>query len=275
MTKQNTIFFLFIILSSCNSNQKDLEEEDKATIIETEAIKQDSVMQIDTISEVKIIDTIKIVNFQKIDTLKDISEFVKLLKCKVSLIESVDFDGDGTKDYICKSEPIITKSDATYFEFWLNSNKKNIKKKKLFVSDCDFYKRNFINIDNDKELEIFEVELFEDGADYTVIDQNLKTGKDSIILYYNPVIIENKKYYWGYPWDSRDILIKNENGKVKIHCSLSHKIVRDGNEENDPKHQKQMPVIFFNGYHTQDSEVSEIQKNSWLPFEEIMKQIKR
>lgn len=205
-----------------------------------------------------------------ITSTKTIKNSQWIAKLKIKDIEEIDFDGDGIKDYICKSIP---NDEGQQKEYWINSNFKIIKNKVLY-NDGRLY-RQFINLDEDKEPEVFEVEVFEDGADYVILDQDLKNGNDKIILYYNPVIIENNNYYWGYPWDVTSIMTKKENGKVKLLCSLDHQIIRDGNEEIAPKDQKQLPVIFFHGKHTQESNVDKISNIKWLTLKEIVKRIRK
>lgn len=79
----------------------------------------------------------------------------------------------------------------------------------------------------------------------------------------------------GYPWDTKNIIARKNGTKIELFCSLNHKIIRDGNEENDPKYQKQMPVLFFTGHHTQDSGFMDIKDEQWLSLSEIIKQTKR
>jgi hypothetical protein len=197
----------------------------------------------------------------------------KLSECikeKIESVETIDFTGDKIPDYICK-----TTVDTTGIgnEYWISSEYKTIKKAKYYTDG--FYYRWFINLDNDPEPEIFEVVGDEDGANYVIADQNLATGKDKTLLYINPVIIENQKKYWGYPWDIQNIIARKNGANTELFCSLNHKIIRDGNEETDPKLQKQMPVLFFTGHHTQESGNLESKNEQWLSLKQIIQQTKR
>lgn len=250
------IIFLIahIIIISCNTkteNKYEFEKEISDNTNDSISIKQNN---IDSITKEDIL----------------ISKLAKQINQKIKNIEKIDFDGDGIKDYICRSH---YNKKGQLNEYWINSNFKIVKTKSLYNDDRLF--RHFINLDNDIEPEIFEVEVFEDGADYVILDQDLKTGSDKIIIYYNPILIENNNYYWGYPWDVTNIIHKKEDGKVKLYCSLDHKITREGNEEIDPKNQKQLPVIFFNGIHTQETDLEEISNPKWLSLEEIIKLIEK
>ena len=87
------------------------------------------------------------------------------------------------------------------------------------------------------------------------------------------MILDSDKKYWGYPWDIKDLMLKLENGQVKIKCSLDHKIERDG-EITRPDTQSQFPVICFTGKSTQPNiNVGQINGFEWLTISEIMDKI--
>jgi hypothetical protein len=252
--RTSIVLFALIVMISCNTKS----ENENSTKKEIAPKVTDSILD-----KQKDIDSTK-------EKKEDIKELANKVNLKIESVEKIDFDGDGTKDFICKG---IVNQQGLQNEYWIDSNFKIVKNK--LVSIYGRLYRQYINLDEDKEPEIFEVDVYDDGADYVILDQNLKTGKDKIVMYYNPVIIENNNYYWGYPWDVTSIMSKEENGQVKLYCSLNHNIERDGNEESYPKHQKQMPVIFFNGKHTQEGNEKKISNLKWLTLQEIVKLIER
>ncbi len=193
-----------------------------------------------------------------------------IIKETIDSVETIDFTGDQVLDYIVKTKP-----DNLWegFEYWISSDYRIIKKTKYYSEG--FHYRWFINLDDDTEPEIYDAVGEEDGADYTIIDQNLITGKDTILLYINPVIIEEGIKYWGYPWDISNIRARKNDHKVQLYCSLDHGIIRDGGWEIDPKHQTQMPVIFFDGHHTQDFNPENVKNMQWLTLKEIIDKTKR
>lgn len=193
-----------------------------------------------------------------------------MIKETIDSVETIDFTGDQVLDYIVRTGG---DKNSIGLEYWISSDYKIIKKTKYYLDA--FHYRWFINLDDDPEPEIYDAVGEEDGADYTIQDQNLITGKDTILLYINPVIIEDGIKYWGYPWDISNIkAIKNQH-QVQLYCSLSHEIIRDGAWETDPKHQSQMPVIFFDGHHTQDFHPKNVKNMQWLTLKEIVDKTKR
>ncbi|MBB6274757.1 hypothetical protein HDF26_005239 [Pedobacter cryoconitis] len=194
----------------------------------------------------------------------------KYLKDSINYVEEVDFTGDKIPDFICKM-----KLDSTGVgnEYWITSNLKTVKKLQYYGDG--FHYRWFINLDSDPEPEIYEAIGDEDGADYTFVDQNLKTGKDKTLLYINPVVIENDKKYWGYPWDVKDFMARTDGKTVELFCSLKHSITRDGNEISLPPGQKQMPVVLFRGHPTQKGELKGVKNEEWLSLTEIVDRTKK
>ena len=187
-------------------------------------------------------------------------------------VEEIDFTGDKIPDFICKM-----KADSTGqgIEYWVSSNYKIIKTTKYYSDG--FYYRWFINLDEDPEPEIVKATGDEDYADYTIADQNLVSGFDRILLYINPIILEDKQAYWGYPWDVTNIQALTNGKLVKLKCSLNHKLMNEENQKADDNivaTQKQLPVIFFNGHHTQDGkfEKEDIKNVQWLTLSEIIRQ---
>lgn len=260
--KQN--FMLFLILAATLISCKDaVKQETKEKNSAATSIKN-------TESETAASSEFPSVYFMKSERIAATDELKKHVETEIDSVEVIDFTGDKIPDYICR-----TKMDSTGLgsEYWIKSDYKTIKKTKYYFDGFSY--RWFINLDNDPEPEIYQVNGDEDGADYTIVDQNLQTGKDKILLYINPVIIENQKKYWGYAWDISNIKARKNGTNIELFCSLNHGIERDGNEESNPKSQKLMPVLFFSGHHTQESGEMNIKDEQWLSLAEIIKQTKR
>lgn len=260
----NTILFAIFIglLFSCKNNSKKNSENENIdkTIPKVENFKN-------------VVDSTKIFNeigFEKTQIIKVNEKLKKSIVELIESVETVDFTGDKKLDFICKA-----KIDSTGIgnEYWLSSDFKIVKKLKYYSDG--FYYRWFINLDNDPEPEIYEAIGDEDGADYIISDQNLVTGTDKTLIYINPVIIERDIKYWGYPWDIVNIKARTNGEITELYCSLNHKIIRDGNEEINPKNQKQMPVIFFSGHHTQESVQRNIKDEKWMTLKNIIIQTKK
>jgi len=207
--------------------------------------------------------------FLPLDTLKNYPpEISDKISGPINMVLQVDFNGDNKPDYIVKLD-FQQKTKNVYLEYWLTSDFKIFKKKKRYRSSLEFFR--FVNIDQDIEPEIFSALGYEDGIDYAFYDLDLKTGKEKLIFYFNPVIINNDKEYWGYPWDIEGIYIKNDKGVTMLYASVNHNIERDGNVEM-LKYQKIFPVIFFKGHSIQKTIIGEkIRDRKWLTIEKIKK----
>lgn len=261
MQKATIIIFIISLFISCK------EKNDKVENISSEKVTEDTKQ---TESEIADSSTeFPTVYFIKSEKILATNELRKYLKEELDSVEKVDFTGDKIPDYICRT---IIDSLGNGHEYWVSSEFKTIKKIKFADG---FHYRWFINLDSDPEPEMFEAIGDEDGADYVITDQNLSTGKDITLLYINPVIIENGKKYWGYPWDIKNIKARKNGVNIELFCSLNHQIIRDANEETDPKSQKQMPVLFFTGHHTQEFRAENCKDEKWLTLREIIKQTKR
>ncbi|MEO5911384.1 MAG: hypothetical protein ABIP95_10880 [Pelobium sp.] len=210
------------------------------------------------------------VTFIKAKGIQITTRLQDMIKETIDSVETIDFTGDQVDDYLVRT---AGDKNSVGFEYWVSSDYKIIKKAKYYLDS--FHYRWFINLDDDPEPEIYDAVGEEDGADYTIQDQNLITGKDSILLYINPVIIEKGIKYWGYPWDISNIRARKNQHQVQLYCSLNHQIIRDGGWEIDPKHQSQMPVIFFDGHHTQDFHPENVKDLQWLTLKEIVAKTKR
>ncbi|MEO9219916.1 MAG: hypothetical protein ABI315_15175 [Bacteroidia bacterium] len=208
--------------------------------------------------------------FVKMDTIDTPAELTRLLSGHINRTFQVDFDGDGFSDYICQLDFQDTTKDV-YKEIWINSHYKIVKTIEKYSMDYDFFW--LVNIDNDPEPEIFSAAGYSDGIDYCFIDQDIKNGKDRILLYFNPVIDDSDENYWGYPWDIKDLMIRLDNGLFKLKCSINNEIERDG-EITIPDWQKGFPVICFSGHSNQpDIKVGTIGAWEWLTISEILDKV--
>jgi hypothetical protein len=205
--------------------------------------------------------------FLEMDTIKTPNELLDVFSGLNFITIHVDFNGDGLKDYICQPD-ISTNPVEPYTEIWINSAFKKVKSVPRYIMDYDYFR--FVNIDSDPEPEIYSASGYSDGIDYCFIDQNLKTGKDSILFYFNPIILENDNIYWGYPWDIENLIVKNEGGSLKVRCSLDHEIIRDG-VIIEPEWQEIFPIICFTGHSTQpDVHIGQINKFEWLDINDLL-----
>jgi hypothetical protein len=205
--------------------------------------------------------------FFKMDTLKALpKEAIGLTTGTFKKGFRVDFNGDGRKDFILE----MTSNDRNAsgnMEYWITSDLKEYKKNKKFGLDYDFFW--FINLDKDTEPEIFRATGYEDGIDYAIYDQNVSIGKERLLSFVNPVIIENEKTYWGYPWDISNMILKNEDNNVFLRVSFDHDIVRD-EEITTPGPSKKFPAVFFYGHSTQPKiRVGQTRNLSWVLLENL------
>ncbi|MEP2935744.1 MAG: hypothetical protein ABJM06_14975 [Gilvibacter sp.] len=210
--------------------------------------------------------------FITLDTLPNIPiEISQKVSGPLEFALSIDFNGDGANDYIVK-QGFRNKLKPSYFEYWFTSDFELFLKRERYHMGINI--SHFVNIDNDPEPEIFSADGYEDGIDYAFYDIDLQKRKTSLLFYFNPVIIDKNKEYWGYPWDIIDIhRIKKENGSVLLWSSVKHNIIRDGNIQM-PKDQPIFPVIFFKGKTTQpQAKVEEIEERKWMTITEIIKTV--
>lgn len=172
----------------------------------------------------------------------------KLQRCisgKIKSAETVDFTGDKIPDFICKSIADTITGSGT--EYWISSDYKIIKTKEYSIDWFSY--RWFINLDEDPEPEIYETYTDEEFTDNRFIDQNLVTGKDSILLYINPVIIEDDKNYWGFAQDISNMMTRINGNRIELNCSLNHYRLNDHIAvDNIDAIQSQVPVVFFMGH---------------------------
>ncbi|WP_166923175.1 hypothetical protein [Flavobacterium poyangense] len=263
--KQNFMLFLVLmtLLISCKDSLKQKVKSENPNIAKQEV----KILKSDTTTSSDKFPGIFSVKAKKGAVTTELS---KCIGKKIENVELVDFTGDQITDFICRT---LTDTEGIEDEYWVSSEYKILKKTKYYPDN--FYYRWFLNLDSDPEPEMFQALGAEDGADYTILDQNLLTGKDSTLLYVNPIIIENHKRYWGYPWDIDNIKVRKNGSVIELFCSLNHQITRDGNEETDPELQKQIPVLFFTGKHTQESPILIIKEERWLSLQEIIRQTKK
>lgn len=87
---------------------------------------------------------------------------------------------------------------------------------------------------------------YEDGIDYS-LERVGKDGKLKLLLKVNPIVKdENNKFWWGYPWSTKDIPVQEKDGKVYLYASFEHCIERDGNI-SVPEWQATMPALLLTG----------------------------
>jgi hypothetical protein len=207
--------------------------------------------------------------FSPLDTIKTPKEIKAIISDSISFTLYVDFNGDNKRDYICRT---VFKENSVngFLEYWINSDFKLIKKTTKYYVDIEY--RWFVNIDSDKEPEILSASGWSEGIDYCFIDQNFKTQKDSILFYFNPIIIDNSKEYWGFPWAIKNLMIKRDRNSTLIFSSLNHDLVRDG-EINEPTWQSIFPLIGFSGYQNKlSSELSNSFTLKWNDIKDLIKQ---
>ena len=120
-------------------------------------------------------------------------------------------------------------------------------------------------------------EGFSDGIDYSLYKID-KTNSLKLLFRFNPILIDSssklKKYYWGYPWDINDIKTDRNKDTLKLLCSISHSIGREGIMDI-PKWQKILPAIFFIGKTTQpEITIDGIKHINYLTTQEIIKKVR-
>ncbi|MEN2400565.1 hypothetical protein GKZ90_0012305 [Flavobacterium sp. MC2016-06] len=156
--------------------------------------------------------------------------------------ETIDFDNDSKKDYICT---LYDPKKQINVEYWITSDYKILLQNEFLATINDKF---FINLDNDNLMELFRSSGEEDGVDCAFYD--IKNNKLEPILYFTPILIDDSKpnnYFYGYAWDISDIVMSGN----KLLSAINDTIVeRDGNF-TIPKNQKNLPVIFFKGKTTQ------------------------
>ena len=199
----------------------------------------------------------------------------KLVKGKIAETRTIDFDGDKKLDYIVFVNDKSKGEIGT--KFWINSKSKVVKRQVWNYADADFLW--FINLDGDSIPEIISAWGYEDGIDYSIYKQNFNGQDDTLLLVFNPVIIDfsrKKKTYWGYPWDISDVLAKSKGNNFELFCSFNHKIETYGDNSNVPESQKRVPVIFFSGKTTQpQSTVEKVETKKWLNIREIIQEARK
>ncbi len=264
---KSSIIAILVYGSILSCSQSGEKQEEMATV---EADNSSKYIESEIPVAKRAVPTFINVGFNKAKGITISPNLQNIIKETIDSVETIDFTGDQVLDYLVRT---AGDKNSVGFEYWISSDYKIIKKNKYYLDA--FHYRWFINLDDDPEAEIYDAVGEEDGADYTIIDQNLITGKDIILLYVNPAIIENGIKYWGYPWDISNIRARKNDHKVQLYCSLDHGIIRDGGWEIDPKHQTQMPVIFFDGHHTQDFHPEKVKNMQWLTLKEIIDKTKR
>lgn len=203
---------------------------------------------------------------KKIQSNEKLEEF---LKTSIYKVEEIDFTGDKIPDFICKGKP---NSNRQGIEYWINSDFKIIRQDAYYLDG--FTHRRFANLDEDIEPEIFETEGDEDWIGYTFYDLNLETGKKTVLLYFNPIINDNNNNYWVNPENKVKIRTRNNNSEIELFCSLKTPILNE-EDEDLPKDQKYIPVIYFQGEHNSNIINQKIDNNEWLSLNKIISLTKK
>lgn len=208
--------------------------------------------------------------FLPMDTISSFPAAIKTkVKKKIERVIAVDFTGDNIKDYIVQTE---TDKNGMTTEYWLTSNFKILSKRTKYVDDFDYTR--FINLDDDPQPEIYSVTGYVEGVNYAIYKLDLKTGELKPLFYFNPVIVENNKYYWGYNRDMENLLLRNKDGVIQLCYTTKHRIARDDFFEI-LMDQTVMPVIFLTGHSTQKGkEIKNLGERTWATLEQITNRVR-
>lgn len=203
-------------------------------------------------------------DFIKKDAIQVVADTLVKLTNNEKIVSAIliDFTGNQEQDFIITTE--IDENNYRLCEYWITSNFKKVRQAGTYREGIQL--REFINLDDDIELEIIDASGFEDGIDYTIKDLDIETGNLKTLLYFNPIIETEEKVYWGYPWDWTRLKF---NSDKRIKASLKHSIERDGNI-TFPDNQQILPIIYFEGVPTQESVIEKIEVESWLTLNEII-----
>jgi hypothetical protein len=200
----------------------------------------------------------------------------RMLKSPIAETKAIDFDGDRKLDfivYVRSNVPID--SDVYGTEIWITSNFKIVKRTPKYNATADF--KWFVNLDDDPVPEIVSAFGYEDGIEYSVSKQNLKTGHDTKLFLFNPVLRGRGRDLWGYPWDIADIQARRKGNYFELLCSFDHDVEGDFHTIELPDWQKTVPVIFFAGESTQPetAQVEAIRTSQWLDLSSIARRARR
>lgn len=208
-------------------------------------------------------------NLIKPDTLINIPENIaSLIQGQIKEVLSIDLDGNGQNDFIVI---VDTEQRYKYEQYWFSSDLKLWIKQLWYEVGIEHIW--FANLDEDPTLEVFYATGYEDGIDYYFSDFDLSSGQETVMFYFNPIIIENEKMYWGYPWDISDIKMSHDKG-TQIYVSLEHDLDRLGAEIKRPENQQLFPVVFFSGHSTQPYDQSDlIRQPIWQSIESVGKAV--
>jgi hypothetical protein len=207
----------------------------------------------------------------------------RIVKGEIIQTQALDFDGDDKMDYLVlvKSRSAGPTDDRIGTELWVTSDLRVVKRKPKYASDYDNIW--LINLDGDRVPEVISAYGYSDGIDYAVYKQNLRGKDDTLLFYFKPVLIDpdnrTRDYYWGYPWDVTNIVLRYRNGEAEISCSLTHRIessdVEGGDNAGVPRWQQIIPAIFFDGKTTQpDISVGDIGQRQWLTLKALAERVR-
>lgn len=181
------------------------------------------------------------------------------------ITETIDFDSDLKKDYICT---IYDSKKDVNIEYWITSDYKLFLKNEFHES---INYKFFVNLDNDNLMELFRAFGEEDGIDYAFYD--IKNNRLEPLLYFTPMLIDESKpnnYFFGYAWDISEIVISDN----KLLMSATGNVESDG-DVFIPKNQDFLPVLFFKGKTTQpEIKFDKKIKSEYFSLEKIIEIVK-
>lgn len=195
---------------------------------------------------------------------------------------SVDFNGDGHPDYLVAVEiprsPGAKETPDPYASrYWFTSSFRLVKKTPIYIQPYNYIW--FADLDSTTDPFIISAEGFSDGIDYAVYRQDFKAGKDILLFRFYPVLLDSKvgkkTYHWGYPWDISDLILKRDRGVPLILCSFDSLTNADKGGIEPPKWQKRVPIVFFKGRPTQESNPGKIRTLHWLSLDQIIEQCRK
>ena len=196
---------------------------------------------------------------------------ISVIKEEIETVYQVDFTGDSKTDYLVEAKE---KKDYWYNEYWVTSDLKILKVKRRYLGGTQFFK--FVNLDNDSTAEIYSAMGYEDGIDYAFFDLNINNGEEILLFYLNPIILgEDTKlnHYWGYPWDTQDIIVKSMDGEKRVLASIDHEITREYSNIKRPENQPIFPCILFEGHPTQSHLPSKIPNIKWYTINQLVRAV--
>ena len=153
----------------------------------------------------------------------DPPSFLRAWGSDVDRVESADFDGDGTDDFL-----VVTKlppgSRLSHRYTLVTSLGKVLAKRDFFRTPVWFYW--FVNLDEDPLLEFILYSGYEDGADFVLFDVDETTTSLEKRLTFLPVLRSKQQSHGPYVWAiARELEEGNRffiNRKNQLECSFDY-----------------------------------------------------